>query len=291
MKKVYFLVLIIFLAACSANNEKSDAYGNFEAIKVIVSSQVNGQILEFNLDEGMQLKDGEILGFIDTTALHLQKKQLLSKKKAIHSKISNINAQINVQQQQKKNLLTDKKRLENLFNEGAATQKQMDDIEGAIDLVHSQIEATKTQLHSVYDEINATDARIDLVNDGIKKSIITNPTDGIVLTKIAETGEITAFGKPLYIIANLDQLILKAYISGDQLPDIKLGQEVEVLVDKNKKENQSFTGKITWISDQAEFTPKIIQTKEERVNLVYAIKIQVPNDGTLKIGMPGEVNF
>ncbi len=291
MKTRYIIFILILLTACNTNNDKSDAYGNFEAIEIIVSSQANGQIMNLNIEEGKELGSSEIVGFVDTTKLHLQKVQLLSSKKAISSKVKSINSQIAVQEQKKDNLLVDKRRIEKLYHDGAATEKQLDDINGAINLVNKQIDATKTQLSSVYDEINAIQAQIEQINNAIEKSLIVNPIHGTVLTKIAEEGEIAAFGKPIYTIANLKKLILKVYIDGAQLPDVKIGQEVEVLVDKNKEENQEFRGIVTWISSKAEFAPKIIQTKEERVNLAYAVKVMVRNDGTLKIGMPGEVNF
>lgn len=291
MNTRYLLIMLIFLAACNHNNHKSDAYGNFEAVETIVSSQASGQILQLYINEGDVIKSGQIVGLIDTTSLHLQKQQFISKKSAIVSSISNVNSQIAVQKQQKKNLLVDQQRIINLFEEGAATKKQLDDINGAMELLEKQIDATKTQLQAITDEISATEAQIKLLDENINNARIENPVEGTVLTKMAEKGEITAFGKPLYKIANLDELILKAYVSGDQLSQIKTGQTVEVLIDKNKKEYKQLKGTLSWISEEAEFTPKIIQTKKERVNLVYAIKVRVKNNGELKIGMPGEINF
>ncbi len=290
-KHVILIVIAFALFACSRDDNTADAYGNFEAIDVIVSSQANGQIRWLNLDEGDAIDSGTHVGLVDTTNLHLQKLQLISKKSAVASKITSINSQISVQQQQKKNLLTDQQRITNLYAEGAATQKQLDDINGAVDLIDKQISATHTQLQAVFDEIRATEAQIELTDEAIRKSFIINPVSGTVLTKMAEEGEVTAFGKPLYKIANLGDLILKVYISGDQLPQLMIGQEVDVQIDKNSKENSRLKGIVSWISNQAEFTPKIIQTKEERVNLVYAVKVRVKNDGFLKIGMPGEINF
>ncbi|MCF8236090.1 MAG: efflux RND transporter periplasmic adaptor subunit [Bacteroidales bacterium] len=291
MKTKYLFIMLIFLAACSGREKLSDAYGNFEAVEKLVASQANGQILWLKIEEGNRLDSGAVVGLIDTTDLYLKKQQLLSRKNAVAAGIESVRAQMDVQKQQKENLLVDRNRLEKLFEEGAATQKQMDDVKGAVELAEKQIDATRSNLNAIYDEVAAIESQIKQVKENIRKCYIRNTTDGTVLTKISESGEVTAFGRPLYRIAGLDPLILKAYVSGEQLPDVKLGQKVEVQVDKNAEENQSFEGTISWISDQAEFTPKIIQTKEDRINLVYAVKVLVPNDGTLKIGMPGEVNF
>jgi len=291
MKTKYLFIVLIFLAACSGREKLSDAYGNFEAVEKAVAAQANGQIMWLKIEEGKLLDSGIVVGLIDTIDLHLKKQQLLSRKKAVAAGIENVKAQMAVQKQQKQNLLVDRNRLEKLFEEGAATQKQMDDVKGAVELAEKQINATRSNLNTIYGEVATIESQIGQVEENIRKCYIRNTTGGTVLTKIAESGEVTAFGRPLYRIANLDPLVMKAYISGEQLPDVKLGQKVVVLVDKNAEENQSFKGRVSWISDQAEFTPKIIQTKEDRVNLVYAVKVLVPNDGTLKIGMPGEVNF
>ncbi|MCF8227953.1 MAG: HlyD family efflux transporter periplasmic adaptor subunit [Bacteroidales bacterium] len=291
IKITFGLLVLIALTACSGDNGKSDAYGNFEAIDLIVSAQGNGQILEFEIMEGQVLHENQEVGLIDTSMLHLQKKQLQSNIKAVASKMQNVNAQVEVQQQQLENLLIDQKRLKALFRDGAATKKQLDDINGAVDLTRKQITATKTQKQNIRDEIDALYARIEQVNESIRDCHIINPAQGTVLTKFAEQGEFTATGKPLYKIANLEVLNLKVYVSGDQLPEVRIGEEVEVLIDKNKSGFTHLKGRINWISDQAEFTPKTIQTKKERVNLVYAVKVRVKNDGSLKIGMPGEINF
>ena len=185
----------------------------------------------------------------------------------------------------------DKERIEKLLKDGAATKKQLDDINGRIDLVNSQIASIKTQNVSVISELEVVNTQISQVEESINKCNIKNPIEGIVLEKYAEENEITTFGKPLYKIADMHEMILRVYVSGSQLPQIKIGQEVEVLIDKDAKSNTKFSGIISWISESAEFTPKIIQTKEERVNMVYAVKVKVQNDGSLKIGMPGEVNF
>ena len=279
------------IASCSSHNDLSDAYGNFEVDDVIISSEANGKLVYFNVQEGQQIKKNETVGMVDTTDLALKRLQLIAQKRATGSKMDNIHSQIEVQQQQKKNLLVDQDRIEKLFKDGAATQKQVDDINGAIDLVNSQIESIQTQKISVAAEMDVLNAQIAQVEESISKCKIINPLEGVVLEKYAEPDEITSFGKPLYKIADIDTITLRVYVSGTQLPHIKLGQEVQVLIDNTKKTNTSLKGTISWISASAEFTPKIIQTKEERVNMVYAVKVRVKNDGSLKIGMPGEVNF
>jgi HlyD family secretion protein len=292
MKAKYFLLSIIgLLAACSGNNNKSDAYGNFEVDDVMISAEANGKLLTFTVEEGKKIATNELVAVIDTIDLVLKKSQLDAQKKAISARIDNIRAQIEVQKQQKQNLLVDKNRIEKLMKDGAATQKQLDDINGQIELTDRQIASINTQFASVNAELEVVNTQISQIEESISKCKIFNPKEGIVLEKFAEPNEITAFGKPLYKIADMNEMILRIYISGDQLPNIKIGQEVEVLIDQDKKSNRKLDGVISWVSESAEFTPKIIQTKEERVNMVYAVKVRVKNDGSLKIGMPGEVNF
>ena len=285
------LLLMVLLAGCSGNNDLSDAYGNFEVNDVMISAEASGKLIIFKPEEGKIMKKGELVAVIDSTDLSLKRKQMKAQLASVSSKIANINAQIDVREQQKKNLTTDKNRVEKLMKDGAATQKQMDDITGQLDVVEKEISSVKTQKTSVQAEMQALRAQIAQVEESISKCVIKNPLKGVVLDKYAEPFEITSFGKPLYKIANLDEMTLRVYVSGAQLPGIKIGQEVEVLVDQNEDQLRKLTGKITWISETAEFTPKIIQTREERVNLVYAVKVRVKNDGSLKIGMPGEVNF
>jgi len=288
---VLLIAALISTASCSDRNKKSDAYGTFEATEVIVSSEAIGRVLKFIIEEGQNLMTGDQVGLIDTTDLNLNRNQLMARKKAILSKLVNISTQIKVYEQQKDNLLIDKHRVKKLMKDGAATQKQLDDIEGGVKVVNMQILAVKSQKQGVLDEGNTIDVQIAQIKENIKKCYLVSPENGIVLTKYIEQNEITSFGKPLYKIADLTAMELKVYVSGSQLPNIKIGDEVEVLIDKNEKQNRELSGKISWISSKAEFTPKTIQTKEERVNLVYAVKIRVINDGSLKIGMPGEVNF
>jgi len=291
MKKILILVIVgLFLVSCNTG-DKSDAYGNFEAIEVNLSSQANGQIITLAIEEGMQINQGDTIGLIDTLNLYLKKEQLKAQEEVIAARLKNVDAQVKVQEQQKKNLLVDKDRMESLLKDGAATQKQMDDVNGALDLLDQQIKSSEVQKESIRAELGTLNAQVAQVEETISKCYIISPLTGTVLVKFAEAGEVTAMGKPVCKIANLKELELKVYISGDQLPYLKLGQTVEVLIDKDKSNVSALKGTVSWISSKAEFTPKTIQTKKERVNLVYAAKVKVPNDGTLKIGMPGEINF
>ena len=292
MKLRYLIfILPLAIASCNNNGDKSDAYGNFEATEVIISAQGSGKLISFNIEEGKQLKEGEIVGIIDTVDLSLKRQQLITQKESMLSRLTNVNSQVEVQRQQKKNLNVDNDRIAKMYKDGAATKKQVDDITGAIDVIDKQISSTETQSATIEKDINGIGKQIEQTNESINKCYVKNEINGTVLVKYTEPGEITSFGKSLYKIADLKDMKLKVYVSGDQLPKVKIGQKCQVLVDKNEKENSKYEGVIEWVSDNAEFTPKIIQTKEERVNLVYAVKVKVKNDGTLKIGMPGEVNF
>ncbi|PKP52252.1 MAG: HlyD family secretion protein [Bacteroidetes bacterium HGW-Bacteroidetes-1] len=283
--------MLFLSASCSKNNEQSDAYGNFEAKEVSVSSMSNGQLLYLNMNEGDQLKLNEVVGLVDSTELYLKKLQVLSQHEAVLTKLNSINAQLRVHQQQLDNILIDKNRIEMLFKDGAATLKQMDDINGAFSLAKKQIEATRSQTESIHAEAKAVLSQVNQLNEQLRKCFIINPIEGIVLTKFAMSGEVVTFGKSLYKIADVSELDLKVYVSGLQLVNFSVGQEVDVLIDKTKTENKILKGIISWISSSAEFTPKTIQTKEERVDLVYAMKVTVVNDGNLKIGMPGEIRI
>lgn len=291
MKKSLILIIPgLFLLSCNSNN-KSDAYGNFEAIEVIVSSQSNGQIIYLNTEEGMTVNTGDTIGMIDTVDLSLKKDQLVSQQKVVLARLHNVDSQIGVQQQQKKNIQVEKQRVDNLMKDGAATQKQVDDIKGSLDLLDQQIKSSEVQKEAIRAELGTLDSQMKQVEETLNKCFIISPLTGTVLVKFAEQGEITTPGKPVCKVANLSELELKVYISGDQLPYLNLGQPVQVLVDKDKTNVSALQGTVSWISNKAEFTPKTIQTRQERVNLVYAAKVKVPNDGTLKIGMPGEINF
>lgn len=273
--------------ACK-NNEKADGYGNFEATEITVSAENSGKLMQFNVEEGQLLKKGDYVGFIDTIPLSLKRDQLLASKAIIYSKSSSVLSQKNVLKAQLKTAFINKNRIENLIRENAGTQKQLDDINGEINVMQKQIKSVESQNSPVIDELGSIDVQLKQVEDLLQKSNIINPVNGTVLTKYAEVNELSSFGKPLYKIADLSTMELRVYVSETQLSNLKIGQEVTVKVDDNK-EMKSFKGSIIWIASEAEFTPKIIQTKEERVNLVYAVKVAVKNDGSLKIGMPAEM--
>jgi HlyD family secretion protein len=287
---ILFAFGIIQVAGCG-NNNKSDAYGNFEATEVLISAEASGKLLEFKAEEGQSLKAGQVVGVIDTVQLHLKRQQLKAQRQAMNSKVANVLSQIAVLQQQKDNALKEKDRFERLVRDKAVPTKQLDDVLDQINVIQKQIRATETQNTGILGEVKALDAQVAQLDDQIKKSVIHNPIDGVVLTKYAEPNEVTAYGKPLYKIADLKTVFLRAYLSGTQVPHIKIGQKVAVLIDEDKSNNRTLEGEISWVSEKAEFTPKIIQTKDERVNMVYAVKVRVKNDGALKIGMPGELRF
>lgn len=287
----YILVLSIIasiLLSCGNNNGKADGYGNFEATEITISAENNGKLMQFDVNEGDILKKEAFLGYIDTIPLALKKEQLEVSKAVIGSKSKGVLSQINVLNAQLKTAKTNKNRIENLIKDNAGTQKQLDDVLGEIDVIKNRIRSVEIQNAPVVNELKSIDVQIQQINDQIQKSKIINPVNGTVLTKYAEPNEITAFGKPLYKIADLNTLQLRVYISETQLAAIKIEQEVTVKIDDSDG-MKSYKGTISWIASEAEFTPKIIQTKEERVALVYAVKIDVVNNGSLKIGMPAEM--
>ncbi len=293
MNKIFLITIInlILLSACNTSDNKADAYGNFEAKEIIISSETPGKILQFPVEEGQMLTKNQNVCLIDTSDFFLKKKELNAQKNALASEFSRIIAQVKVLEEQKKVLKIEEKRINNLLKDSAATQKQADDIKGKIDILNKQIEQVKTQNKNLFSQLKVFDVQKENINNQILKSIITSPVNGTVLTKYAEENEVTLPGKPLYKIADLSEMKLRAYISGNQLNSIKIGQKVKVFIDTDKDKMKEYSGIVSQISNEAEFTPKIIQTKEERVNLVYSIIIRVKNDGDLKIGMPGEVVF
>jgi HlyD family secretion protein len=289
-KIITTLVAIMLISvSCNRNEDLADSYGNFEVDETVVSSLMPGEILQFDIEEGSTYKAGQLIGYIDTIQLHLLKPELKANRLATSSKTENISSQIDVLKKQLANLEREHKRIINLVEAGAATTQQLDDIEGKIDVVKSQIRSAKSQYSGVLAQLEAIDAKIKQLNEKIKKSLIINPIDGIVLTKLAEAFEFTAPGKPLYKIANIDMIDLRAYISGEQLSSVILGDTYTVKIDGSEGEMIDYPGKVIWISSEAEFTPKTIQTKKERIDMVYAIKVRVVNDGRIKIGMPGEL--
>jgi len=283
-------LLLLSLMACKQQADPADAYGNFEAVEVMVSAESSGRIISFSAQEGSTLQLNQVAVGIDTTQLYLQKIRLESGFTSLGSKINTLDAQVRASQVQLDNLQREKVRMEQLVAGGAATSKQLDDIGGQVALLKAQMAATESQKASVKAERKTLQVQIMQVEDQLKKCSVRNPIEGILLTKYKEEGEIAAPGQPLYKIANMNELILRAYVSGKQLASIQTGSELKVRFDKELG-MEEVTGVVSWISPRAEFTPKIIQTREERVNLVYAIKVRVPNDGRLKIGMPGELLF
>lgn len=281
------ILFSLFLLAC-ATEEKADGYGNFEATEITISAEANGKLAFLHVEEGQQVKMGEVIGLVDTLQLYLNKQQLLAVKKTIASKSGGVWTQVQVLEEELKSAKIEQERVQNMFDDNAATQQQLDQANTRVDVLKKKIKSVESQNAPIINEGKAVEAQVAQVEEQLAKSIITNPIKGTVLIKYAEPGEVVAFGKPLYKIADLSTMELRAYISETQLSDIKIGQDVIVKVDA-KNEMKDYNGKISWISSVAEFTPKIIQTKEERVNLVYAVKVQVTNDGGLKIGMPAEL--
>lgn len=288
MRKIITLLLTASLISCNKDNEKADGYGNFEATEVTISAEANGKLLFFSVEEGIVLEANAKIGLIDTTQLYLNKQQLIATKNTISSKSQNVLSQNSVLQEQLKTTLIEQKRIQNMFAENAATQRQVDEINGKVNVLKEQIKSVGTQNAPIANEAQSIDVQIEKINDQIQKSKIINPIKGTVLAKYAEPNEVTAFGKPLYKIADISEMTLRAYVSETQLPELKIGQKVNVKIDSGT-EMKSYAGTISWISSSAEFTPKVIQTKEERINLVYAVKVTVKNDGSLKIGMPAEM--
>lgn len=292
--KLYKFSIILGLSflmfSCGNQQQKSDAYGNFESDKVTVSAEGNGKILSFNVEEGDLLKKGQEIGLIDTLDLYYKKEQLQAQRSSLQANFQQIDAQVEVQKQQLENIEISKNRVEKLFAKGAATQKQVDDVSGQYDVVNKQITATETQRNALQQQINSIGKQIEQIELAISKCHIISPVDGTVLSKLSMQGEMAGIGKPLFTMADLTSLNLKAYISEDQLSTIKIGQKVSAIID-TPEGLKTMPGTLIWVSESAEFTPKTIQTRDERVNLVYAIKVKVVNDGSLKIGMPGEVDF
>lgn len=295
MKRIIFLLPLFALGACQIEENTADAYGNFEAREILVSSETAGRILRLDVEEGQMLEAGAIIAIIDTAQLHLRKLQLLASIRTVQGKTQDVQPQLDVLEAQRRNLLRERERLAALVQDKAATQKQLDDMEGQLAVAERQIAAASKQNRDVniaiLGETDPLRVQIEQIEDQIARCYIVNPLDGTVLLRLAEAHEVTAPGKPLYKIADMEQMTLRVYVSGGQLPGIRLGQQVTVLVDQDGKSNRELSGTVSWVSPKAEFTPRIVQTKEQRVNLVYAVKVLVKNDGTLKIGMPGEIKI
>lgn len=301
--------LALILSACKNGNNQFDASGTFETDEVIVSSELSGKILSLTAEEGQFLPKDTVVGLVDAANISLQKEQVEANIQALTEKTADVTPQVKllenqlaVQQSQLNNLLHEQERIQNLLKQDAATGKQLDDINAQVDVARKNLAVTQqqisvqknnvaTQNRSILSEGKPLQKRVAQLQDQLSRANIVNPVSGTVITKYAEEGEFTTAGKALYKVADLSNMTLRAYVTGAQLSQIKLGQAVKVMVDDGNKKYKELGGTITWIADKAEFTPKTIQTKEERANLVYAIKVKVKNDGYLKIGMYGEVNF
>ena len=279
------------VASCKREPEP-DAYGNFEATEVVVSAQTSGQIQSFTPADGMRLDRGAVVAVIDTTQLALERKQLAAQRAATGSRGTEVNEQLRVLEVQRDIALRNFERTRRLYAEQAATSQQLDQAERDYRTLVAQIEAVKAQRQSVSMDVAASEARVAQIRDRIAKSTVTNPQAGTVLTTYARAGEVVQPGQPLYKIADLDTLDLRAYVTGGQLPTVRLGQRVQVRVDGGGNRLRTIAGVVSWVSPTAEFTPTPVQTRDERADLVYAVKIRVPNaDGSLKIGMPADVTF
>ncbi|WP_295119385.1 HlyD family efflux transporter periplasmic adaptor subunit [uncultured Chitinophaga sp.] len=293
MKATLTPLALLMLYACGGDDHAADAYGNFEATEVIVSAEGTGKLQTFNVEEGTMLQENTVVGSIDSTQLHLKKQQLGANIKAVLSKKPDVGPQLDVIRQQIATQQKEKQRIENLLKANAATPKQLDDINAQIAVLQKQYSSTssslQTQISGLQSETQPLEVQIDQVRDQLNQSRVMNPISGTVLTKYVEKGEVVNYGKPLYRIANLSEMTLRVYIGAEQLSQVKLGQQVKVRTDAADGKYHETSGNVSWVASEAEFTPKIIQTKEERTQLVYAVKVKVKNDGTLKIGMPGEI--
>ena len=292
MKKVIYIAMALLAISCTKEAE-FDAQGTFEATEVVVSSEATGRILNFDIDEGMAIAANQTVGTIDSLQLHLQRKQLVAQQSALLASRPDVKKQVAALREHIAKQKTELRRVENMLRDGAATQKQKDDIEAQIKILEGQLEAQLSTLDKNTSTINGNsvvlEAQIAALDDRISKCSIISPVGGTVLVKYAEAGELASAGKPLMKIADLKNIYLRAYFTSDQLANVKLGDEVKVVADFGGTERYDYTGRVAWISSESEFTPKTIQTKDSRANLVYAVKIAVENDGRLKIGLAGEV--
>ena len=295
MKKIaVYSALTLLLASCGNKND-FDATGTFEATEVVVSAESTGRILYFDIEEGDTLSAGRQVGAIDTVQLYLQKLQLERQRASIHSNRPDIAKQASALRSQIAQQERERSRVENLLNDGAATTKQLDDINASIRVLNGQLDALLSNLEnstsSIDQNASAVDLQIAQIEDRLAKCRIVSPIDGVVLVKYSEAGELAAAGRPLMKVADMDRLYLRAYFTSAQLADVKVGQEVTVVADYGNDKQHDYSGRITWIASESEFTPKTIQTRDTRANLVYAVKIAVENDGLLKIGLYGEVRL
>ncbi|MDD4970140.1 MAG: HlyD family efflux transporter periplasmic adaptor subunit [Paludibacter sp.] len=297
IRKYTFLSIAIptFLTSCGVSKDNYDASGTFETTEVLVSAEGSGKILSFDVREGQVLAANEVVGTIDSMQLFLRKKQMITTERSMQVRRPNVQKQIAAIEQQIATAKTERKRIENLIKADAANQKQLDDVNAQISVLEKQLDAQKTTLvttnQGITDDSEGIKLQVAQLEDQLNKCKITSPIAGTVLVKYSEQGEVAAPGKALFKIADTNNMILRAYVTNGQLSKLKIGQKVKVYCDSDTKEMKEYEGTLGWISDKSEFTPKTIQTKDERANLVYAVKINVKNDGFLKIGMYGSVKF
>ena len=293
--RILIFSTLFLLTACGDKDKEYDASGIFETTEVIVSAKASGEILRLDVEEGQTLSQGKELGYIDTLQLYYKKLQLGALKKSTTSRVIDRNRQLASIRQQISIQLRERARFERLVKSDAATQKQLDDINYQIEILQKQLAAESERLSSsnssLSDESSSVGAQVAQINEQISDCTIQSPLSGTVLAKYAEQGEFATPGKALFKVANLSDMKLRVYITADQLTQIKLGQTVKVYADQGESGRKEYAGKISWISDKAEFTPKTIQTRDERANLVYAVKIAVKNDGFIKDGMYGDIKF
>ena len=287
--------LLALFSACGNGAPKYDATGTFETTEVLVSAEASGRLLYFDIEEGMLLKAGEEVGVVDTVQLYLKKLQLEASLKSVEEQRPDILKQVAATKEQISAAQRERNRVANLLKVGAANQKQLDDAEDQLEVLRKQLVAQNSTLSNSHQSLTWQSSSVGIqvaqVEDQLKKCHITSPITGTVLAKYAEAGELTAMGTPLFKVADTEQMYLRAYITSEQLSQVKLGQKVTVFSDYGTDEHKQYPGVVTWISDTSEFTPKTILTKNERADLVYAVKIAVHNDGLLKIGMYGGVEF
>lgn len=296
MKRSFAYPLLVLLAAfCVEGNKAYDASGVFESTEVTVSAEGNGKILSLDIQEGDRLEAGQIVGCIDTVQLHLSEVQLEASRRAVGSGRLDISRQIAALESQIGKQRQELDRFTKLEKAGASNRKQVEDIQAQIETLERQLAAQKESLNSsnrnVSGQADALEAQIEQIRDRIRKCVITSPVAGTVLAKYSEAGEFAALGRALFKVADIDNIRLRAYITADQLTSLKLGQQVRVFADQGSSGRKEYAGTLIWISDKAEFTPKTIQTRDERANLVYAVKIAVENDGLIKLGMYGDIKF
>lgn len=294
MKRLFYVLPLLAIVSC--NNEPDyDAQGTFEATEIVLSSEGTGRILSFDVTEGETINANSVVGVIDSLQLHLQREQLKAQKSALLSSLPDKEKQVASLRRQLAKQRAELQRVNNMLSDGAATTKQRDDIEAQITILEGQLSATLSTLDNNTSTINenatALEAQIAALDDCIAKCNISSAVGGTVLIKYAEAGEFTTIGKPLMKVADLENIYLRAYLTSCQLANVNLGDEVSVIADFGGDERYDYKGRVAWISAESEFTPKSIQTKDSRANLVYAVKIAVKNDGRLKIGLAGEVKL